>query len=78
MPVQAYKKETLGQEALLKEREEAMLAARKRKFGAHGACLPASLPFSFLTCVLCFSCLPESHSSAVPVPLCLVPHWADL
>ena len=32
--LQRYKKETLGQEALLKEREEAMLAERKRKFGA--------------------------------------------
>ena len=31
---QAYKKETLGQEALLREKEEAILMERKRRYGA--------------------------------------------
>jgi len=34
MHVQAYKKETLGQEALLREKEEAILMERKRRYGA--------------------------------------------
>ena len=35
LAAQRFKKETLGQEALLQEREQAMLAERKRLFGAH-------------------------------------------
>ena len=31
---QAYKRETLGQEALLREKEEAILMERKRRYGA--------------------------------------------
>lgn len=31
---QAYKKETLGREALLREKEEAILMERKRRYGA--------------------------------------------
>ncbi len=33
--VQAYKRETLGQEALLREKEEALLMERKRRYGAN-------------------------------------------
>ena len=33
MRLQAYKRETLGQEALLREKEEAILMERKRRYG---------------------------------------------
>ncbi len=51
MHVQAYKKETLGQEALLREKEEAILMERKRRYGAP----PRSLSEHVIrVCVMCF------------------------
>ena len=57
MHPQAYKKATLGQEALLREREEAILMERKRRYGAQA--FPQISSLSALHKLGCLGCMTQ-------------------
>ena len=58
MHTQAYKKETLGQEALLREKEEAILMERKRRYGRPPQSLSRRV---IMVCIMC--ALTSSHKA---------------